>query len=130
MPEEITIVEKETKSKIIRTLLPYWNENKEEGKRRKRIYDLANEVKHKIHPEYLGIPVKDYIKIEIKIEELNQGRFSFGSKAIKEDVLYDHIKLLKKANNSFVKCAVKIDTIIDFEQFYKKSKNGKKILYL
>ncbi|HOV22352.1 MAG TPA: hypothetical protein PLW95_06720 [bacterium] len=115
-------------NKIYRTLLPYWNENKEESKRRKRIYDLANEVKHKIHPEYLGIPVKDYI--EIKEEELNQGRFSFGSKAIKEDVLYEHIKLLKKANNSFVKCVVKIDQIIDFEQFYKKPKNCKKIVSL
>ena len=36
-------------------------------------------------------------KIEIEIEEkLNQGRIPSGRKAIKEDVLYAHIKLLKK----------------------------------
>jgi len=84
---------------------------------------LANAFKHRWSPHYLGIKSKisDYTKIKkdksgsiIKLEH------PIGLAQIpKEKELYNHINILKKANNAFVRCATEIDKIINFNQFYK-----------
>lgn len=64
-------------------------------KEKKDAYELARQIKHRLS--------------------------YFETKAVDEKVLYKDIAILKKANNSFVKCALEIDELINFKQFYKRN---------
>jgi len=107
------------REKTIETIDKYWGDQN-----RKDAYDLANRIKHRVPPEYFGIPLKTPGELR---EEIEQGIFNLGRNPVDERNLYNDISLLKTANNSFVKCAMEIDKVIDYNQFYT-FKNGKKTL--
>jgi len=102
-------------------LKKYWDK-----KEREDSYNLANQIKHKWSQHYVGIKTKTSDRIKIS---RNSVSFSFGDKPVDEKVLYKDISLLEKANNSFVKCAIEVDKIINFNQFFK-TENGIKTLLL
>ncbi len=89
----------------------------------KQAKNLANSFKHKWSPHYLGIRTKisEYTKIgrdkNGKIIKMIAPIFPSKKGSIKD--LYKDIRVLKKANNFFVKCAIEIDKVINFDQFYK-----------
>lgn len=100
-------------SPIKSVLEKYWRE-----KERGDVYELANRIKHRWSKHYLGIKTKTSEKIKITGNEFT---YTFGDKPVDEKVLYKDIVILKKANNSFVKCALEIDELINFKQFYKRN---------
>lgn len=94
---------------IQQTLNKYW-----EQQIRCKVYEIANEIKHRWSKHYIGIKTK----ISNKHENFEKsGSYIIGDKPVDEKVLYKDISLLKKANNLFVKCTKEIDKII-FDQFY------------
>lgn len=102
---------------ILEVLNKYWK-NKYVGESR----ELANKIKHRWSPHYIGI--KEKLSERLKIGKDEKGEIKKiiirgGEAPVKENVLYNHITTLKKANNAFVECAQEIDKIINFNQFYE-----------
>jgi len=106
-------------SKIKQILKNYWNEEN-----RKKAFEIANKLKHRWSQHYIGIKTKTSERLRVSENSLS---YTFGDKPVDGKVLYEHISILKEANNSFVKCAMEIDKVIDYNQFYT-FKNGKKTL--